>query len=104
MDKISPPAQKLPAAAVSGGPGKMLLRHPAMHTTGAICRQKRMIEILGIESCIQQTKKLRQKKKNLSNFLPFYITGKLGKIQVICIKNIKQIRDFARWKRMDFLV
>ena len=65
---------------------------------------KRMFEVSGIESCIQQTKKSRQKKKNLSNFLPFYITGKLGKIQVICIKNTKQIRDFAWWQPLDFLV
>ena len=65
---------------------------------------KRMLEISGMESCIQQGEKLRQKTKNLSNFLPFYITGKLSEIQVICIKNSKQIRDFARWKEMDFLV
>ena len=65
---------------------------------------KRMLEISGIESCIQQGEKPRQKTKNLSNFLPFYITGKLSKIQGICIKNSKQIRDFARWKEMDFLV
>jgi len=63
-----------------------------------------MFEVSRIESCIQQTKKSRQKKKNLSNFLPFYITGKLGKIQVICIKNTKQIRDFAWWQPLDFLV
>jgi hypothetical protein len=63
-----------------------------------------MFEVLGIESCIQQAEKSRQIKKNLSNFLPFYITGKLGKIQGICIKNIKQIRDFAWWKAVRFLV
>ena len=65
---------------------------------------KRMLEISGMESCIQQGEKPRLKTKNLSNFLPFYITGKLSKIQGICIKNSKQIRDFARWKEMDFLV
>ena len=65
---------------------------------------KELVEISGIESCIQQNDKRRCKKKNLSNFLPFYTTGKLGKFQVICIKNSKQIRDFAWWKEMDFLV
>ena len=57
-----------------------------------------------MESCIQQTINPHGKTKNLSNFLPFYITGKLVEFQVICIKNIKQIRDFAWWKGMDFLV
>ena len=85
-------------------PGKMMHPYPKMDTTEALRRQKRKAEITGIESCIQQTDNPRQKTKNLSNFFPFYITGKLGKIQVICIKNIKQIRCFARWKRMDFLV
>jgi len=61
--------------------------------------KKEKAEITGIESCIQQTDNPHQKTKNLSNFLPFYTTLKLGKFQGICI-----IRDFAWWKGMDFLV
>ena len=70
----------------------------------SFAQTKKNVEISRTESCIQQAEKSRQIKKNLSNFLPFYITGKLGKIQVICIKNIKQIRDFAWWKAVRFLV
>ena len=75
-----------------------------MDTTEALRRQKRKAEITGIESCIQQKDNPRQKTKNLSNFLPFYTTLKLGEFQEICIKNNRQIRDFAWWKGMDFLV
>ena len=85
-------------------PGEMLHPYPKMDTTGDMCRQKRKAEITGIESCIQQAGNPRQKTKNLSNFLPFYTTLKLGKFQGICIKNNRQIRDFAWWKGMDFLV
>ena len=85
-------------------PGKMMHPYPKMDTTEALRRQKRKAEITGIESCIQQADNPRQKTKNLSNFLPFYTTLKLGKFQGICIKNNRQIRDFAWWKGMDFLV
>ena len=35
---------------------------------------------------------------------PNTLIVKLGKFQGICIKNNRQIRDFAWWKGMDFLV
>ena len=78
--------------------------YPKMDTTEALRRQKRKAEITGIESCIQQADNPRQKTKNLSNFLPFYNSGKLGKFQGNCTKFIKQIRCFARWQRGNFLV
>ena len=87
-----------------GSRGTMRPGAPGCGCSRSFVPTKRMFEVSGIESCIQQTKKSRQKKKNLSNFLPFYITGKLGEIQVICIKNTKQIRDFAWWQPLDFLV
>ena len=67
-------------------------------------KQNKNEKVTGIESCIQQDEKSRVQTKNLSNFLPFYTTLKLGKFQGICIKNNRQIRDFAWWKGMDFLV
>ena len=67
-------------------------------------KQNKNEKVTGIESCIQQDEKSRVQTKNLSNFLPFYTTLKLSKFQGICIKNNRQIRDFAWWKGMDFLV
>ena len=103
-EKISLPTKARGGRETEKATGKLLPVRPASPLRKALFRQNKNEKVTGIESCIQQDEKSRVQTKNLSNFLPFYTTLKLSKFQGICIKNNRQIRDFAWWKGMDFLV
>jgi len=104
MKKISLPTKARGGRETGKATGKLLPVRPASPLRKALFRQNKNEKVTGIESCIQQDEKSRVQTKNLSNFLPFYTTLKLGEFQEICIKNNRQIRDFAWWKGVDFLV